>query len=252
MAKLGSIAWADATHGTLSLTDKLTMLRQEVQRQLTLQWRSLTGKPTMRVSTADLDEIVIPDSALAVGALHLSESVCPQSLVFHTLRTYFWASILAKQDGLKPDVELLYVMAVLHDIGLTATYNHEDGKSLCFAVEGGRAAGAFVREHGTPQQAELIEDGIIRHLNLIVTPDEGVEAHLIHDGTILDVVGARHREIDRETITGVLERYPRLSFKQDLIALFNAEYAERPQSRIAFMQQVANLNKLIEKAPFGS
>ncbi|MEQ8675542.1 MAG: hypothetical protein RLP44_07280 [Aggregatilineales bacterium] len=171
---------------------------------------------------------------------------------FHSLRTYYWGSILAKQDGLQLDPELFYVMSVWHDIGLCDAHNHKDGISRCFAVEGGRSAGAFVREYGTEAQAQQVEEAIISHLNLYIPISHGIEKSILPAATALDVIGARIGEIQPDTILAVLERYPRLSFKSDLIALFNHEYATRPHSRIAFMQRVANLNRLIEQAPFAS
>jgi len=252
MPTLGTISWANQTDGTLSTLGKLTMLQQEVQRQIGLQWRRITGRQNMQVDRIDLDNIVIPDSELAVSCLALCESVAPTSLLNHSLRTYYWGSIVAMQDGLKLDAELFYIMAVLHDIGLTDTYNSADGHSQCFAVEGGRVAGKFIRDAGKPEQARIIEEAIIRHLCLHVPVADGVEQHLLPTATTMDVVGARLREIKSETIQAVLEQYPRLSFKEDLINMFNREYANRPKSRIAFMQGIGNLNRLIQNAPFDS
>lgn len=40
--------------------------------------------------------------------------------VNHCLRTYAWGMILGAHDGLRPDAELLFVAALLHDLALTS------------------------------------------------------------------------------------------------------------------------------------
>ncbi len=252
MAKLGTILWSEQTQGTLGSVDKLKMLTQEVQRQITSQWRRYTRRQNMQVDRVDLDKIVIPDSQIASASLGLIESVAPKSLLYHSLRTYYWGSILAMQNDLSLDAEVFYIMSMLHDIGLCDACNQADGKSQCFAVEGGRVAGQFMRDNEQPDNASYVQEAIVMHLNLHVPVSEGVEKHLLPAATSLDVVGARIGELKRDTVQAVIERYPRLSFKDDLIAMFNREYTHRPNSRIAFMQQVGNLNRLIKNAPFES
>lgn len=252
MAKLGTTTWANATHGNLSTAEKLNMLRQAIELQLTRQWKRITNKEQMQPERVDLDKIVIPDTHIALVSLETCQAVAPPSIVNHSLRTYFWGNILAMQNGLTVDAETFYVMSLWHDLGLCDEYHHKDRASKCFAVEGGRAAHEFVKLHSTSAQAQAVEAAIIRHINLIVPQDEGAENHLLHAATTLDVIGARLDEVHPDTIEAVLEQYPRLSFKDDLIRLFNREYERRPDSRIAFIQQVGNLNRRIQKAPFDS
>lgn len=252
MPQFGTPAWANETNGTMTLANKLTLLKQEVQRQIAAQLKRLTATPIRSVLPVDLDHIVIPDSALALTSLEYCESLAPASLFHHSLRTYYWGSILAQQDGLKLDPELFYIMSLLHDIGLCDAHNQQDGHSTCFAVEGGRAARNLLNEHGESEKAMLVEAAIIQHLNLFVGVNEGVERHLLPHATAFDVVGARTREVKSETIAAILEQYPRLSFKDDLTAMFNREYTNRPNSRIAFMHQIGNMNRRIKKAPFDS
>lgn len=252
MPKLGTIEWANATHGSLTNTEKLTLLRQAIELQLTRQWKRITNKEVIQPARVNLDRIVIPDTHIAIASLETCQAVAPPSIINHSLRTYFWGHILAMQNGLTVDAETFYVMSLWHDLGLCNEYHHKDGVSKCFAVAGGRAAGEFVKLHSTSAQAQEVEAAIIRHINLIVPPEDGILNHLLHAATMLDVVGTRIDELHPDTITAVLEHYPRLSFKEDLIRLFRREYERRPDSRIAFMQQIGNLNRRIQRAPFDS
>ena len=252
MPKLGTTEWANKTHGTLSTVDKLSMLKQELQRQFVKIRKRFSETEIVQINRVDLDKIIIPDSHLAVASLEVLESNAPQSLVHHCLRTYYWGCILAMQDGLTYDPELFYVMSLWHDMGLCKTFRFKDGVSQCFAVEGGRAAKEFITLHDTSSHAAQVEAAIIGHLNLFVPPEDGIENHLLPAATALDVVGARFGELKPDVIEAVLEAYPRLSFKDDLIKLFNREYDKRPDSRITFMNQVGGLNRMIRKAPFES
>lgn len=252
MPKLGTIDWANKTHGTLSTADKLAMLKQEMQRQFIQMRNRFSETKIVQIDRIDLDKIIIPDSHIAVTSLEILESCAPKSLLHHSLRTYYWGCILAMQDGLRYDAELFYLMSLWHDMGLCKPYRFQDGVSKCFAVEGGRAAKEFITLHGTSSQATEVESAIINHLNLLVLPEDGIENHLLPAATTLDVVGTRLGELKPDVIKAVLEKYPRLTFKNDLIHLFNREYDKRPDSRIAFMNQVGGLNRMIRKAPFES
>lgn len=252
MSTFGTTAWANKTNGQTSLINRLTMLKQELQRQIATQLRRLVQQEIIQVEPFHLDDIPVPDSRLAVETLTYAEGISPNSLFFHSLRTYYWGSILAQQSHIGLDPELFYVMSLLHDIGLYDSHNQKDGVSQCFAVEGGRGAKRFVAAHGFPEKAQLVEDAIVQHINLHVPLSDGPERHILPQATALDVVGARIREIRPDTLASVLDRYPRNNFKADLIEMFDREYQNRPNSRIAFMQRVANLNRLIQKAPFNS
>jgi HD superfamily phosphodiesterase len=63
------------------------------------------------------------DSSLAREAEDLLRSVAPPFLVNHSFRSHFFAVGLADRDGVRFDEELLYVAALLHDIGLVEEFD---------------------------------------------------------------------------------------------------------------------------------
>src|SRR6266581_3754032 len=65
----------------------------------------------------------VPDSALARRARELITDVAAPFLVNHSVRSYAWAVELARHDRLEFDPEVLYVSAMLHDIGLVPAYD---------------------------------------------------------------------------------------------------------------------------------
>jgi len=72
---------------------------------------------------SDIASVRIPDSRAAIEAERLCREESPPVLYAHALRSYFFAWLLGKRDGLRFDEELLYVGCVLHDIGLTLAYD---------------------------------------------------------------------------------------------------------------------------------
>ncbi|WP_309741236.1 HD domain-containing protein, partial [Chamaesiphon sp. OTE_20_metabat_361] len=67
----------------------------------------------------------IPDSDICKKATQLTTEVSPSFLCNHCLRTFFFGDLLGKRDGLKCDRELLYLGAVMHDLGLTERFGGE-------------------------------------------------------------------------------------------------------------------------------
>ena len=102
----------------------------------------------------------VPDSALARRARELITDVAAPFLVNHSVRVYAWAVELARHDRLQFDPEILYVSAMLHDIGLVPAYD----LGGCYEVDGAIAAERLVGEAGEPEaRARAIYDVIALH-----------------------------------------------------------------------------------------
>jgi hypothetical protein len=59
----------------------------------------------------------------------------------------------------------------------------------------------------------------------------GTEAHLLHEGAALDVIGARFDEVAPTTRNEVLRAHPRLEMKNSLVAAMKRQSNIRPHSR---------------------
>jgi HD superfamily phosphodiesterase len=66
------------------------------------------------------------------------------------VRTYLYGGLLAQEQGLNVDLELLCIGSVLHDIGTTPQFISQPAHR-CFATTGAREAAGFVLEHGWSQ-----------------------------------------------------------------------------------------------------
>jgi len=167
----------------------------------------------------------VPESATTRAANDLSRSASPPFLYEHTVRTYVWACAFATLDSVPFDRELLYVGALLHDLGLTARFNGP----RCFENEGAAAAAAFVRDRGwDPLRSERLAEAIRLHMHPRVVREDGAEGYLLSEATSCDVRGHRFTEIDADLAAAVVAEHPWLDFGQQFVELFRQQAARKP------------------------
>ncbi|MBA3826002.1 MAG: hypothetical protein H0X24_19145 [Ktedonobacterales bacterium] len=248
---VGSWSWSQRTGGALSTADQRALMAQAVQ----VQWRRLAKRilPVWGKGTASITDasFIIPDTQVALRAASACAQVSPLWLQHHCSRAYVWATLLAKHADLRYDAELLYVAAMLHDLGLTATYARSDATAHCFGVVGARATNALaVAAQWTEARQAALFDAISLHLNISVAINQGVEAHLLHAGTSYDVIGTNHRKISPAARLHIIENYPRLNFKQEITTSLREQSVLHPNSRAAFLERRFAFSQRIANAPF--
>src|ERR1700759_2327960 len=86
-----------------------------------------------------------PDSALAREVTEFIRDVEDDLLFNHSRRVFFFGALQGLPRGLQPDLELLYVGAMFHDLGLTERYRTS---TIRFEVDGADAARDFLLQHG--------------------------------------------------------------------------------------------------------
>ncbi|MCM0626176.1 HD domain-containing protein, partial [Lysinibacillus sp. OL1_EC] len=81
--------------------------------------------------------IKIPDSILARDARDILRDYGNDLLWNHSNRVFLFGAIMGKEAKKNYDLELLYISALFHDLGLTKEYSSPD---LRFEVDGANAA----------------------------------------------------------------------------------------------------------------
>lgn len=190
----------------------------------------------------------VPDSAFARQARELIVTAAPPFLVNHSVRAYAWAVELALHDEMSFDSEILYVSAILHDIGLVPEYDIGG----CFETDGAIAAERFALDRGEPAaRARAIYDVIELHMADVLPADPAPEVVLLYDSTGTDVTGYRYADVRRAIVPPVLAAYPRLDFKRDFGAMFADQAARKPACTVAAMVATGKL-EAINRAPYDS
>ena len=247
MAKVGTLAWNRETNGLLRPRDRAVLAAQAVRGQLRLLGGRL--RPAA-LAALDLDAIRLPDTAAAREAEELCREASPAFLENHCHRSYLWGRILGEHDGIRWDDELLYVAALLHDLGLTERYADGTGAQRCFTLWGEDAAReACGRAGWSEQRCDAMTEAISLHLNVAVGLEHGAEAHLLQAGTACDVAGIRALQVDSGTRAAVLARHPREDMKRKLMEVWR-ERADLPGTRSRFLSTVGQLEKRAKAAPF--
>jgi hypothetical protein len=177
-----------------------------------------------------LHSFSIPDSALAQQATRLVQEISPQFLYHHCLRTFAFADLIGQRQEINYDRELLYLSAIMHDLGLTERF---DGDQR-YEVDGADAAKQFLIEHGVSnQKAEIVWDAIALHTSIGIASRKQPEVALVQVGASMDVGGFRLEDLPKDAVEQILAIYPRLNCGQALLDLILTQIKRKPQA-IAF------------------
>ncbi len=175
-ANYGTLSWARASDGMLSRREKLREVAKGIGVVLSTapsQIRERLGFRNPRAFDFNLDELVIPDAQIAKEAEEVCREASNAMLYNHCWRTYAWAMILGRRDGLKPDPELLYVATMLHDLALTERFG-DYSPMPCFGARAGILGGRLDAERGWPEhRCATVGDAISLHLNASVPAHHG-------------------------------------------------------------------------------
>jgi hypothetical protein len=172
-----------------------------------------------------MPDLTEPTTAASVAATELARRVSPPFLFNHAARTFAWACLIADKDRIPFDRELLYVGAILHDIGLTEAY---DGPR-CFENEGAAGAAAFARDQGWDAlRAERLAEAIRLHMHPRVVPEDGAEGYLLGEATGCDCRGHRLGDLDPGAAADVVAGIPWLDFTEGFLALCEDQASRKP------------------------
>ncbi len=194
-----------------------------------------------------LEEIKIPDSALVVKTTRLVEQCSPLFLLNHSIRSYCFGVAIARQLNIKADLEVFYLAAIMHDLGLVSPYDQYEGS---FEVAGAKVARKFILEQEqTTEKADLIHEAIALHSSVGLAHKKEAEIALLHYGAGVDVIGFRAEDIAPQTRKAIVTAYPRHQFKTEFTKLLDYQIEHKPNCHIAGHCALGFRGK-IKDAPF--
>jgi len=95
-------------------------------------------------------DFTAPDTPAARAAFEIATMYHTPALLAHVMRSWLWAEGFAALEGRTDiDHELLYVSAVLHDIGMVPAF---DNNALSYEEAGGHVAVALTSGAGREQE----------------------------------------------------------------------------------------------------
>jgi hypothetical protein len=235
LREIGTLEWTRRTNGLLSRPERTRYMAAVVRVQARAAPRLLAyrlGWTSRRARATDDGALAIPDSKIAQDAVAACRAVQADTVIQHSYRSFLYARALGALTRIEHDPELLFVATMFHDQGVMEPDLTDGGR--CFTLRGAADAEAHLAANGRPSaDCASAAEAITLHINPAVPLEQGPEAHLMHDGVLLDLAGARAWELRRETVENVRSRHPRLRFSQEGRRLLGAEARAIPRCRAA-------------------
>jgi hypothetical protein len=144
------------------------------------------------------------------------------------LRVFFWANELGRQTGEKFDVELLFICAAFHDLGLLKKFSRAADR---FEVDSANAVRQFLEHHGVPDtRIQTAWDAISLHTTPGIAQYKQLEVELLFNGVGLDVLGIGYEAFPEDLRKKVVAQFPRIDFKQEIAKAFLGGFEHKTQS----------------------
>jgi cyanamide hydratase family protein with HD domain len=173
-----------------------------------------------------LKDLELPATPACRAALQVATEYCTPALLNHSIRAYLWAAGHGLERGIRFDAELLYVSAMLHDLGLVKEF---DNQTLPFEEAGGHLARVFGAAAGWPaDRRRRAAEVIVRHMWDEVDVAKDPEGHLLELSTAMDISGRQTGDIPPDLRADVLARYPRLGLAEEFVRYFDDQARRKP------------------------
>ncbi|MGA5538386.1 HD domain-containing protein [Mycolicibacterium nivoides] len=179
--------------------------------------------------TGNIAGIELPDTALVRETTEYIRDVEDDLLFHHSRRVFYFGALQGLQIGLTPDLELLYVGAMFHDLGLTERYRTTS--QLRFEVDGANAARDFLLQRGVDEAAaRKVWLGIALHTTPGIPEFLDPEIALVTAGVETDVLGIGRDNLTSADLNAVTSAHPRPDFKNRILHAFADGVRQRPGS----------------------
>jgi hypothetical protein len=177
--------------------------------------------------TRTIAGIRLPDSQLAREATQLVRDTETELLFHHSLRVFMFGALAGERQGLACDLEMLYVGALFHDMGLMDAHASPGER---FEVDGANAARDFLRRHGIAQpRIDEVWDAIALHTTPGIPRHKAPVVALVTAGVEMDVLGLAYDEFSAEQRAQVVAAFPReMDFKEGIIEAFAQGTRRKP------------------------
>ncbi len=170
----------------------------------------------------------VPDTKMTREATALLREFSTPVLINHSHRVFFWANEMGRQTGQRFDVELVFICAAFHDLGLLKKFSSATDR---FEVDGANAVRQFLEHHGVPTtRIQTAWDAIALHTTPGIAAYKPLEVELIYNGVALDSLGVGYETFPEDVRDRVVSQFPRVNFKQEIAKAFFDGFEHKPQT----------------------
>lgn len=179
----------------------------------------------------EIADLLPAPTPATTAAREVVERFSSPAMVNHCERSYLWSASLGELQRIAHDRELLYVAAMLHDLGLMPAF---DNHAAPFEDAGGDVGWVFGAGATWPvARRGRVKEIIVRHMWDEVDPALDAEGHLLCEGTGLDISGRNADAWPADLRAEVLARYPRLTLAAEFTAAFEDQARRKPRCAAA-------------------
>ncbi|MET7437442.1 HD domain-containing protein [Streptomyces sp. NPDC004082] len=179
--------------------------------------------------------VTVPGTAAAVEATRLVQASTSPLLFHHSRRVFLLGALQARELGLTPDPELLYLASLFHDVGLLKPFSDTEQR---FELDGADHARAFLLDHGFPaDSAEVVWTAIALHSTPGIPGRMGPEIAALNQGVLTDAVGVGLDRLDRARVEEITDVHPRGDFKTGFPQVFLEGLRDRPDTTYGTVNQ---------------
>ncbi|MFE4549211.1 MULTISPECIES: HD domain-containing protein [unclassified Streptomyces] len=173
-------------------------------------------------------EVEIPETAAVAEATRFLRETTGPLLFHHSRRVFLFASLHARNLGLRPDPELLYISAMFHDTGLSTPFSDEEQR---FELDGADHARKFLLDRGfSAGAAETVWTTIALHTTPGIPGRMGPETASMNFGVLTDVLGWGLDGFDGGEVAEIVAAHPRGEFKTEFLRAFVDGLRNRPDT----------------------
>jgi len=171
----------------------------------------------------------IPNSRMARAARNLIRDAEPELLYNHSHRVFAFGCLTATRLGLIVDLELLYIGALFHRVGLTEKYR---SSHLRFEIDGANAAAQFLTSYGVQElSVQEVWDAIALHTTPGIAIHKSPLVALLTRGVETDTIGLHVGDFTDEQKQQVIAAYSRGDrFKERIIEVLGDGMLHRPET----------------------
>jgi hypothetical protein len=200
----------------------------------------------------------VPSSPLARRVFDFVKAESPPYLHNHCVRVYFFAEALGQRYRMQYDADILFIACMMHDLGIVKKFH---GKTR-FEIDGADAAVTFLKSSGVDDKvSEIVWDAIALHTTTHIPLRKRPEIALVHLGAAVDITGQKIGDIAPETVRQILEEYPRINLKANILDDFISYLKQNPSGGMGYwLSQIAekhlpiaphfDFEKTLKAAPF--
>lgn len=172
--------------------------------------------------------VEVPETEAVAEATHLVQEATSPLIFHHSRRVYFFGALRAREFGLRPDPELLYLSAIFHDLGLLLPFSDVEQR---FELDGADHARTFLLDRGFPSTAvDVVWEAIALHSTPAIPSRMGPEIAATYHGVLTDVVGVGLDELDRGLVDEITAVHPRGDFKNGFLHALLEGTRDRPDT----------------------